>query len=127
MTIPILCSIDDHWPEVERGLAVVAKKAPANWTPEAIRERCRIGRSHFFKVPEGFFILDTLAGPPVTIHIKIAYGTGGGLIAKYLPHIEKLARMAGAEQITFQSTRTGYRRAMRGWHLDGIHYMRALA
>lgn len=126
MPIPILCSIDDHWPEVERGLAVVAEKAQDEIAPTIIREDCQKQRLHFFKVPEGFFILATRIGPPVTVHIKIAYGTGGGLIAKYLPHIEKLARMAGASRITFESKRPGYRRALCDWHRDGIHYWRAV-
>lgn len=126
MAIPILCSIDDHWPEVERGLAVVASKAQDDIEPTIIREDCRKQRLHFFKVPEGFFILATRAGPPVSVHIKIAFGTGVGLIAQYLPHIEKLALMAGASQITFESKRPGYRRVLSDWHRDGIHYWRTL-
>lgn len=126
MPIPILCSIDDHWPEVERGLAVVAEKAQDDIAPTIIREDCRKQRLHFFKVPEGFFILATRIGPPVSVHIKVGYGLGTGLLTKYMPHIEKLARMAGATRITFESKRLGYRRVLRDWCRDGIHYWRDL-
>lgn len=126
MSIPRLCSIDDHWSEVERGLAVVQRKAPSNWTPESIRKACHERRAFFFKVPNGFFIL-TISAAPITVDIKVAYGTGGGQLQKHIPHIEALAREIGAERLTLYSTRPGYRRVLRHWRRDGNQYTRILA
>lgn len=126
MSIPRLCSIDDYWSEVERGLAVVRRKAPSNWTPKSIRKACHERRAFFFKVPEGFFILRPRANP-TRVHIDVAYGTGGNLIRRYEPHIERLARDIGAVALTFESTRPGYRRAMRHWVRDGNQYTRTLS
>jgi len=125
MTAPKAASIDDHWLEVQRGLAVVARKAPADWTPDSIRESCRKGDAFLFRVPEGFFILRPLANP-VRVHVQVAYGNGGGLIQRYEPHIENLARSIGATEITFDSIRPGYRRAMRHWTRNGNHYTRRI-
>ncbi len=127
MSIPRLCSIDDHWSEVERGLAVVARKAPSptNRTPEQLRKACHERRAFFFKVPEGFFIL-RLRSNPVRVHIETAYGQGRDLLQRYIPHIENLAREIGATALTLHSTRPGYRRVLRGWSRDGDHYTRYL-
>lgn len=125
MSLPRLCSIDDYWSEVERGLAAVARKTPSEWTLESIRKACHERRAFFFKVPEGFFILRIKSGP-VRVHIEVAYGAGGNLLQRYEPHIEQLARDIGATQLTFESARPGYRRAMRHWARSGDWYMRHL-
>lgn len=116
--------IDGLWPEIEAGLAIVARKAPAEWTSEEVRDACRSLRAFLFHSPDGFFILQPLA--PDTVHVWIAYGTGRNLIPQYLPKIEDLARAIGARRLTFTSVRPGYRRVMRGWIREGNHYTRIL-
>lgn len=120
------CNIDDHWLDIAPGLLCVQRKADVPWTLSEIRDACRNEQAFLFVAHEGFVIVrpESAAGIP-RLFVWAAYGLGGGLIAKYQPFIEHLARDMGARSIRFHSTRRGYER-LQGWKREGNYYERIL-
>lgn len=111
----ILSDIDQHWAVIKPGLKHVRMKAGGDWTPHKIRKACRQKQAFLFIAPEGFVVV---RADPKALHIWVAYGKGGGLISKYQPFIDQLARDISATRITIQSQRTAYRR-LPGWTATG--------
>ena len=113
------------WPSILPGLKRVKAKAGAD--DFGLIHRRLVSREAFlFTVPEGFFILMPLHRKEPAVLVWVAYGEGGGLLHRYLPVIEDMAREIGAEHIEFESPRPGYRRVFHDWQRTGNRYTRRL-
>ena len=114
------------WPTLQKGLECIQGKADPDLNFDLIHQRLIDSEAFLFLTPEGFFILLPLHGRTPSVLVWQAYAEGQGMIHKYLPAIEKLAREIGALQIEFKSTRPGYRRVFRDWQRTGQRYTRRL-
>ena len=114
------------WPALQKGLKSIRDKADPDLSFDLINQRLTDSEAFLFLTPEGFFILLPLHGRTPSVLVWQAYAEGQGMIHKYLPAIEKLAREIGALQIEFKSTRPGYRRVFRDWQRTGQRYTRRL-
>jgi hypothetical protein len=114
------------WPTLQKGLESIRDKADPDLNFDLIHQRLTDSEAFLFLAPEGFFILLPLHGRIPSVLVWQAYAEGQGMIVKYLPAIEKLAREIGALQIEFKSTRPGYRRVFRDWQRTGQRYTRRL-
>ena len=114
------------WPALQKGLKSIRDKADPDLSFDLINQRLTDSEAFLFLTPEGFFILLPLHGRIPSVLVWQAYGEGRGMIVKYLPAIESLARNIGAHQIEFKSTRPGYRRVFRDWQRTGQRYTRRL-
>lgn len=117
--------IRDVWKDIEKPLRDTIHPAES---PEELYHLCRIGQAHVFTCPEGFIVLqEFMSGTKKVVHIWIAYGTGGNLIQTHLPDIEELARSVGAKELSFNTQRKGFERALpEGWKMNFIDYRKAL-
>lgn len=124
---PILShNIPIVWGDIADGIEAVRAKAGIDDPEQIFRRLCR-SEAFLFFVPEGFFILLPVCRQVPSVLVWVAYGKGTGLIGKYLPKIESLARDIGAEQLEFTSDRPGYRRVFRDWQRTGQRYIRRLS
>ncbi|MCZ4284538.1 hypothetical protein O4H29_06785 [Marinobacter salarius] len=124
---PILShNIPIVWGDIADGIEAVRAKAGIDDPEQIFRRLCR-SEAFLFFVPEGFFILLPVYRQVPSVLVWVAYSKGTGLIGKYLPKIESLARDIGAEQLEFTSDRPGYRRAFRDWQRTGQRYIRRLS
>lgn len=114
------------WGDIAEGIEAARAKAGID-DPEQIFLRLCRSEAFLFFVPEGFFILLPVYRQVPSVLVWVAYGKGTGLIGKYLPKIESLARDIGAEQLEFTSDRPGYRRVFRDWQRTGQRYIRRLS
>lgn len=115
------------WPSLQKGLAIVRDKAAPDLHFDLVLNRLTASEAFLFLVPEGFFILVPRHDRIPIVLIWIAYAEGQGMIQRYLPIIESLARDIGAEQLEFKSDRPGYRRVFRDWQRTGQRYIRRLS
>ena len=114
------------WPVLQKGLKSIRDKADPDLNADLIRQRLTDSEAFLFLTPEGFFILLPLYERIPSVLVWQAYAEGQGMLRKYLPDIESLARNIGAHQIEFKSTRPGYRRVFRDWQRTGQRYIRRL-
>ena len=114
------------WPVLQKGLKSIRDKSDPDLNTDLIYQRLTDSEAFLFLTPEGFFILLPIHGRIPSVLVWQAYAEGQGMIVKYLPAIESLARKIGAHQIEFKSTRPGYRRVFRDWQRDGKRYTRRL-
>ncbi|MBB20254.1 MAG: hypothetical protein CMP20_12445 [Rickettsiales bacterium] len=123
---PILShNIPIVWGDIAEGIEAVRAKAGIDDPEQIFRRLCR-SEAFLFFVPEGFFILLPVYRQVPSVLVWVAYGKGTGLIGKYLPKIESLARDIGAQQVEIDSPRPGYRRLFKDWTRNGSHYIRRL-
>lgn len=115
------------WASLQAGFKVVQRKAANDLDPTTIREHLTAQRAFLFLIPEGFFILQPQQRDLPCVLIWVAYARGQGMIARYLPDIEKLARQIGAQCLVFESDRPGYRRVFHDWQRIGRQYLRRLS
>lgn len=113
------------WDQISDGIEKVRAKAGID-DPDCIYKRLCDSEAFLFITPECFFILLPIHRDAPSVLVWVAYGTGGGLITKYLPVVEALARDIGAQQIEIESPRPGYRRVFKDWAREGNHYTRRL-
>jgi len=118
-------AVPDVWPNILPGLEVVKKKAGTD-DFELIYQRLTDNEAFLFLVPEGFFILLPIYRQHPVVLLWIGYGVGGGLLARYMPLVEAMARDIGAETVEIESTRPGYRRVLKHWQRTGNRYTRRL-
>ena len=114
------------WPALQKGLKSIRDKADPDLSFDLINQRLTDSEAFLFLTPEGFFILLPIHGRTPSVLVWQAYAEGQGMIVKYLPAIESLARNIGAHQIEFKSTRPGYRRVFHDWQRTGQRYTRRL-
>ena len=114
------------WPVLQKGLKSIRDKSDPDLNTDLIYQRLTDSEAFLFLTPEGFFILLPLHERIPSVLVWQAYAEGQGMLRKYLPDIESLARNIGAHQIEFKSTRPGYRRVFRDWQRDGQRYIRRL-
>jgi len=114
------------WPVLQKGFKSIRDKADPDLNTDLIYQRLTDSEAFLFLTPEGFFILLPIHGRIPSVLVWQAYAEGQGMIVKYLPAIESLARNIGAHQIEFKSTRPGYRRVFHDWQRTGQRYTRRL-
>ena len=109
--------LHDYWPLILEGLKKVQKHSDG-WIPEDVYACLRAGTSTLHigyegEDYEGFVILTPMQEfDGKKLNIWIAYGTGG-VVKKYLPEIEMMARRIGAKAITLASPRKGWARMFK--------------
>jgi len=118
-------AVPEAWQGILPGLKAVQSKAGTD-DFRVIYRRLTAGEAFLFLAPEGFFVLLPVYRDAPSVLIWIAYGVGVGLLRKYMPLLEEMARDIGAEAVEIESTRPGYRRALKHWKRTGNRYIRRL-
>ena len=123
-----LRDIRECWDFVKPGLEDIRKNWDVPWRLEDVYAACRYGQAFCYvnKEENAFAIVEehqcqyTLEKH---LHIWIAYAyEGQGMIDKYLPELEKLAKQYGYRKITMSSHRPGWRK-QPGWQAGMTTYI----
>jgi hypothetical protein len=108
--------IKTHWPRIKSALEKLCKIRTDGWIPEDVYAFLIGGHATLY-VNEGewrgFVILQLLPNySGKRLHIWIAHGVGE--VVSYMEEIRQIAKHAGADRITFESSRKGWeKRASR--------------
>tara|TARA_Y100000310_G_C20457010_1_gene703514 strand:+ start:519 stop:911 length:393 start_codon:yes stop_codon:yes gene_type:complete len=120
-------NISEYLDIVCLGLTRIESKTCDVISIEELRNACHSGKAFFFLAGTGgFCVLRPMATTPVTVHVWLAYSEAGNVIKQYESEIVRLASEIGAERLTFESPRKGYRRALAHWSRDGNNYHRSV-
>lgn len=120
-------NIDNYIDIVCRGLNVIKNKTSDSISIEELRNACHSGKAFFFLIGcDGFCVLKPLATAPITVHVWLTYSEVGDTIKQYESEIVRLASEIGAERLTFESPRKGYKRALTHWSRNGNQYHRSV-
>jgi hypothetical protein len=134
---PALADHREVWPRILPGLETLhALSATQDWDIASIRQLLDEGRA-FLLTDEAddrafavcrvdVFPYDT---DDLELFVYLVWHQGGDAIARFQPHIEQVARTAGANHIRFYSPRRGMlRAAMRvGYVARAVEYIKELS
>lgn len=106
------------WPEIERLLKIVARKGRSDWTPDEVRSLLEAGEYDLFLWVEESKIRGFAIGRVEhqfkksipTFFVWIAFLYRGQNVIHAQNRLESVARLTGAERITFYSPREGFKR-----------------
>ncbi len=113
-----------EWPRIRQEVAAIL--AGDDEPPEELYAECRFGRAQLYTCPEGFVVLKKYRrednGRPELL-LWMAQGAGGGLLRRYLPQLEQIARDTGAATLAFRTRRRGFERLLdQRWRLRAVEY-----
>lgn len=122
-----LADIDEVWPRVEHVARVSINGDQCSH--EELKIACREGQALCFASPDGVLVV-TLEQNHVKMDLELliwvaaSVGTHG-VIQKYLPQIDQIARELGVSRMKFESDRAGWLRALGGdWRIRNIEFER---
>lgn len=106
-------NIRDHWDRIRPGVQCVISLSKADYRPEDVYAACVQGLAALYVDDPGFVIL----APQVNVFtgrrellVWIAWAEGNGLIERYQPEIDDIARREGFEALVCWSNRRGFGR-----------------
>ena len=120
-----VCELADVWPDLQM-LAPPAVDGH-NVSFEYVAAEIAAGRAQVLRNSDGILILAhrvDFVTLETYLEVWVALGTGPhGMIERYLPEVERVARDLGAARIVMQSPRLGWLRALpHRWRVTSVTY-----
>ena len=107
----------EYWPDVRPALERMIAEHDELWLPEDVYADIMAGGANLFTTTDvrGFVVTQFLKTPySRTLHVWIAHNEGHGRAAGFFEQIKDIARANDCQEVTFESDRAGFRRAIPG-------------
>lgn len=106
--------IDRRWREIEPIILFALRKAKYRIPVEEVYGKLVVEeKAIYMEFPEGFLIWSVHQRAQETVRtlwLLLAYGVGTGVMTKYVPTMDELARVNGCSRIAFSTEREGWHR-----------------
>lgn len=121
MTDPLVkvspAELPDVWPKVRDRIEEIRSRFNEQWLPEHIFYEILQGGTHLWTTPDlrGFVVLQVLVSPYARdLHVWLAWNDTEARVADYFEQLKALAEENGCQNVTGESDRMGWLRAIPG-------------
>lgn len=108
------------WPKIRDRIEAVRARRREAWLAEHVFHEIMAGGAYLWTTPDlrGFVVLQVLAAPYARdLHVWIAWNDTEARAGDYLDQLKALAADNGCQEITFESERNGWLKALPGVRL----------